>query len=345
MGEQCAGRPTPLARRWVATTVATTVAVMVLAALLSPPRGVPPAVGLTVLLFVGGSMHVASTGWLAGVGDARACARRHPLRFVTVPVALVVAGAIVVPLLSTRALDALLEAFFTWWFFHYAKQNVGIASLASTSYGAGPLRSLERRCIVAAGCFGTLALLARPSLLLLGMMPSSAPLFCAAGAGFALSVLLGLLAISQRPRVDRPPGVVACTTTSLCFSAPVFVVTSPYGAIGGMTIAHGLQYLGLVGLIAARPGASGRRVARLAALACAAVVGGVAIHATAHRPEGGGLGRALFGVYLGVVAAHFVVDAGLWRMRDQTSRAFVVRSLPDLAATSGGERSVTAFRS
>lgn len=342
MVEPYAGKPTPLARRWVATTVSTTVAVMVLAALLSPPRGVPPAVGLTLLLFVGGSMHVASTGWLAGVAEARACARRHPLRFVTIPVALVVAGALVVPLLSTRALDALLEAFFTWWFFHYAKQNVGIASLASTSYGAGPLRPLERRCIVAAGCFGVVALLARPSLLLLGTMPSSAPLFYVAGVGFALSVLLGLWSVAQRAKVDRPPGVVACVATSLCFSAPVFVVASPYGAIGGMTIAHGLQYLGLVGLVAARPAVRARRVSRLAALAGVAVVGGVAVHATAHRPEGGDIGRALFGVYLGVLAAHFVVDAGLWRMRDQTARAFVERSLPDLAATGARERPVTA---
>jgi hypothetical protein len=42
------------------------------------------------------------------------------------------------------------------------------------------------------------------------------------------------------------------------------------------------------------------------------------------------VGRFVFGTYLGVVMAHFVVDAGLWRMRDAFPRAFMSRHLPYL---------------
>jgi len=38
----------------------------------------------------------------------------------------------------------------------------------------------------------------------------------------------------------------------------------------------------------------------------------------------------VFGGYLGTVMAHFVIDAGLWRMRDPLARRFVSACLPYL---------------
>jgi len=38
----------------------------------------------------------------------------------------------------------------------------------------------------------------------------------------------------------------------------------------------------------------------------------------------------VFGGYLGAVMAHFVIDAGLWRMRDPLARRFVSAHLPYL---------------
>jgi hypothetical protein len=135
----------------------------------------------------------------------------------------------------------------------------------------------------------------------------------------------------------------------LFFSVPVFVFASPYAAVGGMTIAHGLQYLLLVSLVAAGdpgpgqggPGQGGRAL-RLAALGNVALLGGAALAVTSHLHSGGPAVRLLFGAYLGAVMAHFVVDAGLWRLRDPLARAFLARRLPYLmgatpAARSGGD--------
>jgi hypothetical protein len=52
--------------------------------------------------------------------------------------------------------------------------------------------------------------------------------------------------------------------------------------------------------------------------------------ATAH----GGT-RILFGVFLGTVMAHFVIDAGVWRMRDAFPRAFLSARLPCLVRPAG----------
>ena len=38
----------------------------------------------------------------------------------------------------------------------------------------------------------------------------------------------------------------------------------------------------------------------------------------------------MFGAYLGAVMAHFVIDAGLWRLRDPFPRAFLAERVPYL---------------
>ena len=60
----------------------------------------------------------------------------------------------------------------------------------------------------------------------------------------------------------RPPGFFLVYGVSLLFFLPVFVFSSPYAAVAGMTVAHGYQYLLILGLLACMPrsiGAHGRR--------------------------------------------------------------------------------------
>jgi hypothetical protein len=117
----------------------------------------------------------------------------------------------------------------------------------------------------------------------------------------------------------------------------VFVFASPYAAVGGMTIAHGLQYLLLVSLVAAgqpraaQPASSGRLLP-LAVLCNVALIGGAVLAATSHLHGAAPAGRLLFGAYLGAVMAHFVIDAGMWRMRDPFPRKFLARRAPYLVS-------------
>jgi hypothetical protein len=97
-----------------------------------------------------------------------------------------------------------------------------------------------------------------------------------------------------------------------------------------MTVAHGLQYLLLIGLIAAGGGQGARRLRTLAILCDIALVGGVALSAASRFPASFPAGRVLFGAYLGVLMAHFVVDAGVWRLRDPSAREFLAAHVPYL---------------
>ena len=191
-----------------------------------------------------------------------------------------------------------------------------------------------RRILTISGLAGIVALVARPGVLQLNIDPGLGQLRAIALVMFSCAVTAGVCLVAQRPRHDRPPGFCIVYMTSLCFALPVFAFRSPYAAVGGMTIAHGFQYLLLVGLVAAGGLRGTRRVLRLAALCNVALIGGVALNAASHLHSGGAPARFVFGAYLGVVMAHFVIDAGLWRLREPFPRRLLSTYVPYLVRPS-----------
>jgi hypothetical protein len=147
---------------------------------------------------------------------------------------------------------------------------------------------------------------------------------------FAACVLAGLVLLARRPRAQRPAPFCAAYLTALLFGLPVFAFGSPYAAVGGLTIAHGLQYLLLMSLLAVGGPDRARRTLRLATLGNVALIGGSLLSLASDGLKLSGGARFVYGLFLGAVMAHFVIDAGLWRMREQFPRAFLSARLPFL---------------
>jgi hypothetical protein len=296
---------------------------------MAPTASAPPVTALAWLLFIGSSVHVASTGWLLTLPEVRAHAVQRPLRYRWAPIGLVLAGAATAAVLSPSTLTWFLLPYFAWQFFHFQKQNLGVAALAASSQHVAPLRRTERRALVLAGGAGIAGLMAHPALLQLHIDPRIGVVFDIAFVVFAVAVATGLTALWRRPARDRPPGFSIVYTLSLLFSLPIFVFGSPYAAVGGMTVAHGLQYLFLVGLIAGTRRGASRRL-RGVVVANVALLGGALLSAASHLHSSTPAARLVFGAYLGAVMAHFVIDAGLWRLRDPFPKMFVAHYLPFL---------------
>jgi hypothetical protein len=102
--------------------------------------------------------------------------------------------------------------------------------------------------------------------------------------------------------------------------------------VAGLTIAHGLQYLLLVGLLAggAPAGAAPSPPVGVVLMVNIALVAGLGLNQAAHLHSAQGIARGVYGAYLGLVMAHFVIDAGLWRLRDEFPRSFLTQRLPYL---------------
>jgi len=322
--------PAGQSRAWLWGTVALSAGAFSAAVVLAPSASAAPIRGLAWLLFLGSSVHVAATGWLYTLPDVRAHVAARPVRYAWIPAGLVVAGAVTAAVLTPAAMAWLLLAYFGWQFFHFQKQNLGLAALAASVHRVRPLGRAERRALMGAGGAGILGLLAHPGLLQLRVRPGAGELFTVAGLLFAAAAGSGVVALVRRPAADRPAGFCAMYLMALLFSLPIFAFRSPYAAVGGMTIAHGFQYLLLVGLVAAGNRRGTSRWLRLAGFANVALVGGTLLSGASHLHGFPPAIRLVFGAYLGVVTAHFVIDAGFWRMRDPFPRAFMARHVPGL---------------
>jgi hypothetical protein len=323
-----AGGRSGIPRVWLTGTLAVTLAAFAVAIALAPPASAPPVRALAWLLFVGSSVHVASTAWLYTLPEVRGHARQHRAKLVLLPAALILATAVLAAALSPATMAWFLLPYYAWQFFHFQKQNLGMAALAASSRRAAPLRPAERRALMTAGCAGIAGLIAHPGLLQLRLNPGLGLMYPVAATVFAGAVAVGVITVARRP--GGGAAFRAVYLSSLCFFGPVFVFGSPYAAVGGMTIAHGLQYLLLIGLVAAGNGQLPGRAIRLAVVCNIALIGGLALSAASHLHGAAFAGRLAFGAYLGVVMAHFVIDASLWRLRDPFPRAFVASRVPGL---------------
>jgi hypothetical protein len=323
-----------------------TIGALVGGIVLAPPASAPPGLGLGWLLFVGSSAHVAATGWLYTLPDVRAYARERPARFVYAPIGFVAVAAVLAALMPSASFAWLLLPYFAWQSVHFQKQNLGMAALAASSCGVAGLRPVERHTLSVAGLAGAAALIAHPGVVQVGVDPGLGGIRPFAFALFCGAVAAGACLMARRPGRDRPAEFCVVYATSLCFALPVFLFESPYAAVGGMTIAHGLQYLVLVGLMSAGGSRGRQRLLRVAAFCNIALIGGAALNAASHLHAGDAGARLLFGAALGFAMAHFVVDAGIWRLRDPIPRRLLSTHLPYLvphrrlaAGASAGDRS------
>ncbi len=251
----------PRARAWLAGTVILTLGAAGAAIALAPPAGAPAPEGLAFLLFIGSSVHVASTGWFYTVPEVRAHMRRHRARYIWWPIALIAGACTIAATMPRAALYWLLLPYFGWQFFHYQKQNLGLAALCAAAKRLAPLSSAERRALIGAGLAGIAGLAGRPGLLQLPIRPPVPALTPVAAIAFAVCVAAGTGCLLARPRSQRPVALCTVYLTALTFSLPVFLFSSPYAAVAGLTVAHGLQYLLLMALLAAASEA-GRKPAR-----------------------------------------------------------------------------------
>jgi hypothetical protein len=320
------------AATWRWAVVVVTVAALVGAAALSPTSTGSPSRLLAWLLFVGSSVHVASTGWFFKAGEVRRHAavvdRRH---LVVLPFCFTVCCGVAGLVIPAAWLSWILLPFFAWQFHHFQKQNLGLIVLSATSAGVDGPRRFERRIVILAGVCGIAALVADPALLQLGTYQPLGFGIAVALGGYGVVLVAGLFFLVRRPVRQRPPSYCAIYLTGLLFPLPIFVFRSPYAAVGGMTIGHGLQYLILMVLVArgAESARSGRR--ELASLCGIALAGGLALSVTSHlHVSDAPLLRGVFGLYLGTVCAHFMVDARLWRLSEPFPRAFLGSRIPFL---------------
>jgi hypothetical protein len=277
---------------------------------------------VAALTFVGSNFHVGASAWFYTDRSLYSHFHAHKARYLIVPGVLIVGGAAVFQFAPPLLRSCLLAGFFSWQLWHYQKQNIGLLSFVAAGTDGVGVSPWERRALAIAAVAGIAGYF---SLNAIGLRQFDAALLVVHRIGgilyLAVPVVAGI-AVAKNPALRRNPLRLACLFFGAAFFLPTFLFDDWISATLSYAVAHGLQYLVFMGFVAAR---RPNPVASLVMLAGLAFLGAIALNAAILAPGNTslGYGYALYGAFVGVTASHFVLDAGLWRLREPFQRRYM----------------------
>jgi hypothetical protein len=282
------------------------------------PRDESALTILAVLFFLGSHFHVGLTGWFYTDPVMRSHFRAQPLRYVVVPCILVVGSTALFAYLDYAVCQYVLLAFFGWQLWHYQKQNFGVLSFIAAGTDGTPLSPWERRTLYLAAISGILGYFQLNGVGQ-GLPNLSTAYVWLHQAGLVVACLLpvtfGLAVLSAEALRTNWLRLIFFLFGTLFF-LPLYLFDDPASAIFGYAVAHGLQYVVFMAFVGAkRP----FPIASLATMSGIAIVYAVFASWLADNAPF----PALSGLFVGLVSTHFVLDAGIWRLREPFQRKYM----------------------
>lgn len=274
------------------------------------------------ILFLGSGAHVASSSFFYWDPDARSMLSQSPTRYFVAPIVIIVTLSALFAFGSSEVRASLTVLYFIWQTHHYTRQNLGILSFASRATQTAPPSVLEQSAVLTAGVGGVL-----------GMITLQTPYASTILDGYAweinaMAVLVygaaGVLLLVSIPNQLKERSIwrFLFFVLGVVFYLPTFLFKDVISAILTYAIAHGIQYLVFMFYVAGRNHSTASLQRRLVTLSIL-TLGGAALLEFMQRSIWGSLNEAIFGAYLALVITHFIVDAGVWRLREATPRAYM----------------------
>jgi hypothetical protein len=292
----------------------------------------PVTVAILILWALTGYGHVFSTLWFEADPEYAPIIRAHRWRMIGA-LAIIPAAMGVVALADHRVSAWLYAMFLVWQAHHYNRQNYGVLSFAAASDGLGPLPADIGVILNLTTVAGALGMVTLPTIYpqSLPLLPFQAGVAALAGRWIAVACFIAAAGAIVRllwrnERLRRSPTVVLFLGLSGVFFLPSLLPGAPQVAFWPYAMAHGAQYLVIMGVTAGRA-----RRAWIPIAGVAAVVTGLGA-AALQLPK-----LVLAQTYMGFVVWHFLADARLWRLRDPAVRAIVHRRF-DFLLTRGAIR-------
>jgi hypothetical protein len=282
-----------------------------------PAAGVRSLPGIAWLMALTGIGHIASSAYLYVDAEVRPLVAGHLGRFVMAPLALCALYA-VVTWTGGPALALLMTGHQVWQLYHYQRQNYGCLALGARAAGAGPVPPdvhVVFDTAVVAGALGQLAAGGRVAAVLWGRPELVTPAvnvvyLVALGVQVAALVLAARFVHRHRDFASRPLTAMWLATGAVFF-LPSVLVRDVVAGFWPYAMAHGLQYLAIMGLFA---GSARRAWIALLAFAASTTIGFMGLMLLQNT------GGVWDGVGFALVASHFVIDAKVWRMREPFQR-------------------------
>lgn len=293
----------------------------------------------TIILFLG-TAHAPATVFFYMDRGFYEVIRRHKTRYVYLPIAVTILSGLIFAFSGSVVQAYVLLIFWAWQALHYGRQNIGVYAFASIAQTGKSPRKAEKLAIdlgTACGIFGTFKILGMavaPSYLhqtfnylyLLGSISY---------AGVFIFTIYVYIKYFQHTTLLKS----LFFFTSVFFFFPIFISTNLGVAFLSYAMAHGLQYLVFmmsISLNASDREGSNKRFRIGNVLKLAASVAVIAflfsrvgwlkeLEATKNSPLFSVFADFLVGAILGTTMAHFLIDAGAWKLSMALQRSYITK--------------------
>lgn len=305
--------------------------------------------GMKSLFLFLGTAHVPATFFFYTDRNFSHIVRQHKARYIYFPLLLTVGAGLVVAFSSTTTQAYLFLAFWAWQAFHYGRQNLGIYSFASIAQASRAPDKLEKLAIdltTVCGVMGTFRVLG------MGVAPEYLTgtfdnLYTFGRFGYFALIVFSLYVYARNFQRTTFLKTIFFWTLILFF-LPIYLSNDINVTFLSYAIAHGLQYIIFMGIVSfggkqtERAGLA-RYQSLLTLMLLMILLGLLFYNADALRGfefvKNNGLliraGDFLFGAVLGATMAHFVIDAGAWRLSRAEQRQYMTKSFGFILGAKG----------
>jgi hypothetical protein len=288
-----------------------------------------------VLLFLGGA-HVQATLFFYWDREFRGIIRENRSRYIYIPLILILGSGLLFVIANQVIQTYLFLGYWAWQTYHYGRQNVGIYSFASIAQNIRVSKS-ERLALELAtycGILGTLKVLG--SGVVPGYLTPAVELLYLAGFyGLIAISIFGTVAFLRNPGSSRIARGLFFFTL-LIFFLPLYLSDNLLISFSSYAIAHGFQYLVFMTFVSLNVREKDTGVARrsLIVLGVVTLITGFICYRLADLRGYDLISQHrylvtlldfLVGAVFGGTLAHFVIDAGAWRLRSALPRAYITK--------------------
>jgi hypothetical protein len=290
-----------------------------------------------VFLFLG-TAHVPATIFFYMDRGFSEIIRKHKSRYIYLPIVVTILSGLIFAFLGTAVQAYLLLIYWGWQAFHYGRQNIGVYAFASIAQTGRSPRKAEKLAIdmgTLCGIFGTFKIL--------GMAVAPAYLHGVFNYLYLLGSIgyVGVLVFTIFVYIKYFSETTWLKTlflfTSVFFFFPVFISTDLNVAFLSYAMAHGFQYLVFMTTVSLNSGGHDSRIFRLGNAikpVALVIIVGFAFSRVGWARELEAIKSSvvfmrsldfLVGAIFGLTMAHFLIDAGAWKLSMELQRNYITR--------------------
>jgi len=271
------------------------------------------------LLLIMSTMHVALTGFFFADREYRTFMGKNRTYFFGLPLVLIAACGTVTHFLGTIGEAHIFIFYHAWLLWHYGRQNIGVLSFVSNISNGLKVTATERHILNGAalggllGAYGVVSQFERTI-----FAPYELNIVQLGTVIYSLSVCGGVANFIWLTAKRQPISRRLFSLMLPLFFAPTFFFDDYLRATMSYAIAHACQYFLFMYYLASGDQKNGRT--SVLVLVAVAILGWVLIWLTRESALWGQLSGFMPGVALALIMWHFIIDAGVWKLRDPWQR-------------------------